>query len=230
MTLVSEIALPSEAGGDREKAARGALRLAIERRDLVRGELAEAEKAATLASRRLRETEEEVEALERKRARPDMALASASALVESVMDGRSLAAGAEAVGDRERRLRAEVEALRSARDRLTRELAPSLRGRLEFAEVKVEEAARGVITSSGAVAKLMEGLTELSAEVMRRKSGLSFALGLMKRGPAWEQVSSAVYDAKPPSVMLDEHPERARWKAWLSRLQADAGAQLGEGD
>jgi hypothetical protein len=227
MTMVSEIALPDD---DKEKLARAQLRSAIERRDLVRGELAEADKAASLARSRLRETEEEVEALERKRTRPDMALASASALVEAVMDGREMAVGAEAAGERERRLRAEAEALRTARDRIVKELAPSLRGRLEMAEVKCEELARATIAASSAPERLLVGLLEMQASVLRRRVGLAFVRGCLSRGAATTARAPVFDDRLEDSAVFRQSPvaisERAKWAAALKALETDPDAKL----
>jgi hypothetical protein len=219
---------PADAdAGEAEQLARAALRSAIDRRDVAADELAQAERAAEVAFRRSVDLGTQIaEAEERKRwpsgARDD----GGDVLVEALLDGRDLPSpetpSDEALGS----LRAEHVAIRQARERLA-PVIKDRRSRLEVAEVEVEAAAKATIASSNAVASIIADLPALLGETIKKRSALSFVAGCLSNGSAAAKaVSDLVYDAKPVSILIAEHPERLRWKAALSRLTRDASAKL----
>ena len=195
-----------------------------------------------MALGRVIEAEEKLAALMEKRKEHEQlagARGDGGGVVEALLSGRSLAGG-PAVSEEDqklRELRAEVAALRKARERLTAQVIPGRKERVGYAEKAVEEAVRSVLAASGAAEALMQGLPELEAQVVARRIALCAVIGHLPdsgRGDAAAQeareyLSNNSILPSPDGVVLSAfaaHPERARWESAIEGLSRNAEARL----
>ncbi len=220
-----------QAGLSEEKQARHELRTAIERRDEKTAALAEAVRAVNAAELRGRELNRELARLVREDARDDGA-----ELVDALLAGRG-DGGVAVLADRgakTQRIRAELKTLANAGDRLER-IRSDRANSAVLAEEAVRSSARKVLASSGVAEELMDGLAEMEAEIIRRRSSLSALLRHLQGERAADEV---VKQAMPlfRSVVLPTlgavHPSfaqvvgaaEARWSSTIEGLSRDADA------
>jgi hypothetical protein len=150
------------------------------------GEVAEAERAYRAGFTKAIELEDRIEDLERRqRGRNGEgdrgSEAAVGILVKGLLEGQPLSAEAEAAAVSAAKvlgeIRLEVGAVRSAREKLHHDVIPTRRERLLFAEMKVEEAAKAVVSTSGAI--VWSGLRQAAEAIAVPDGGRSLALALL---------------------------------------------------
>ena len=87
-----------------------------------------------------------------------------------------------------------------------------------------------MIAASSAPERLLAGLLEMQASVLRRRVGLAFVRGCLSRGAATTARAPVFDDRLEDSAVFRQSPvaisERAKWAAALKALETDPEAKL----
>jgi cell division septum initiation protein DivIVA len=206
---------------------RAELAEAIRREADAKRLLADAEKAVVVACERRWDLRDKLDALRK-------AVAEAPIdPVAAVLAGSDFEFGKPA---RDARMRAaelerEIESWKDAEQKCEAEI-PARRQALEWAEYATQAAAQRVVKNTNIASKLMDGLADLEAEIIRRRVALRYLLfkgmiGDADRAAINSHLRNNILPGGDGSLScFTDHPAETELRNTIDALKRDAGAPL----